>query len=175
MAAGATIHLEETKQPQTSHVTSHNRTKNDAYVPNLALSFEPVHELDEANMLSELDAEQLSHIDFGQSTDVPVVSGATNLAASAYYDVVHEEVKQDYKILNDETLCEIEEIAPEDLYSYDAQFNTHTDKFFDEADFDDAFNWRVMKTEPTKVLATIRKVRKKCEYEFKQIDVEIKR
>ena len=80
------------------------------------------------------------------------------------YDV-NEEIKQDYKLLNDDTLNELEEINPEDPYFYDKRFNVAVEAFFDEADFEDAFNWRIQDIEPQKVFTTIQKVRNKCKTE----------
>ena len=78
------------------------------------------------------------------------------------YDVVNEDVKQDYSLLNKETLNEVEEMNPEDPYSYDKNFNTAVEAFFDEADFEDAFSWRIQDIDPQKVFTTIEKVRHKC-------------
>ena len=61
---------------------------------------------------------------------------------------VFEEVKQDYSILNDDTLAELEEINPEDPYSYDQSFNAAVETFFDEADFEDSFSRRVRDIDP---------------------------
>ena len=59
------------------------------------------------------------------------------------FDDIFKEITQDYDLLNDETLCEIEEIAPEDLYSDQPEFDKAAEDFFDEADFEDAFHWRI--------------------------------
>ena len=77
-------------------------------------------------------------------------------------------------MLNEETLGELEEIAPEDLYSYDERFNAAVDVFFSEADFEDAFSCRIQDLNYDKVLATIDKVRLKCQSELVALNTLIR-
>ena len=50
-------------------------------------------------------------------------------------------------ILNEETLCELEEISPKDFYSYDKHFEEAVKGFFNEVDSEDTFNYRTLDTE----------------------------
>ena len=88
---------------------------------------------------------------------------------------IFEEVKQDYSVLNDDTLAELEEINPEDPYSYDQRFNAAVETFFDEADFEDSFSRRVRDIDPQKVFKAIQKVRDKCLSEFACLNALIRR
>ena len=49
-------------------------------------------------------------------------------------------VDQKYELLNNETLLEIEEVAPMDNFSDDERFTSSVAAFLDEADFEDVFN-----------------------------------
>lgn len=79
-----------------------------------------------------------------------------------------------YNLLDRETLLELEEIAPHDYFFVSEDFDKAALAFFEEADFEDAFNPDFCKMQPSQVTITIERICKRCAVECSHIDLLIR-
>ena len=88
-----------------------------------------------------------------------------------YFAIAGTEVKQDYSVLEADTISEVEEISPIDFYSHDPRFNAGVKAFFSNADFDNTFNRRVEEIDYEQVLKTIGRVVRTCKKELLSMEL----